>query len=355
MSSLKVSLAHSLKEVVRRLGSRKLDELWICSAYIRKDGVQAVRPLLKARHIRAVLGAGEQTEPLAVKELSSRHVQVRLVQHTAKSEFHPKCYVGLEQGGEAWAVVGSANLTGRGAEGNVELMTVVEGEATDPYFVMLLEWLGVQYRTGHPATDAIMKGITAMFEARGTATTEQLLARKQMEEAFAVAERDRGRRSILTYIGSTKLLTSYKLVILGVLLHAPDGRLPLEECANRFQAFYQALQGQGVPPERRLRGGKQIAMITPLEHDLKRVISLLRGRKDLTIKKRGFVRYHEGATGTQLIAGANLSAAERLEAQTALVERLTAYYRDRVGADRAEGVIRQALLSVSGLNAAGHP
>jgi hypothetical protein len=107
------------------------------------------------------------------------------------------------------------------------------------------------------------------------------------------------------------------------------------------------LQREGIPPERRLHGGKQPTMREPVEHDLARMIRLLNGRLGKTISKRGIVRYRQAAGGTQLIAGAALTFGERQVALDALVVRLTAYYRERVGAERAEQPVRSAFERLS--------
>lgn len=344
MGSLQATLEANLNELVDRFRHTNATELWICSAYINSGGVEAIRPLLNvAGHVRVVLGAGDQTEPEAVQALLQRTPDVRL-RHVPRAEFHPKCYLGVASDGQAWAAVGSANLTQAGASRNVELMTVVEGPAAHPYFVGLLRWFRQQYRDGHEPTGPIMEAVKTAWDARERAqsSTGQKSARQLLEERFAQADSKRGSRDVFRYIQKTRLYASYKLVILGTLLQS-GGRLSLEECADRFLAFYQALEKLGLPAERTRGGGRQLLMRTPGGYDRDRVIRLLEGRKGQTITTRGIVRYRETQSGITILTVPSLSSEEQEDALEALLERLEEYYRIRVGAEVTAAVLKEAL------------
>lgn len=110
-------LLDRMEQVLHR--SRRLH---VAAAYAKTSGTSRLIRLGMPRGSRAVVGLGFGiTDPLAVEQLESAGVDVRVVPDGAisASQFHPKLYV-IERPEELVTVSGSANLTGAGWTTNVE-------------------------------------------------------------------------------------------------------------------------------------------------------------------------------------------------------------------------------------------
>lgn len=362
MADLAVGLANNLQQV-NRFAAAPTAELWLCSAYVNDQGVTAMAPLLRSSgSARALLGAGPLTDPAALRSLETTYrSDVRLVPHGGGSEFHPKCYLGLRRDGSAWAAVGSANLTGRGAGENVELLATVEGAADHPFFTDLTDWLAEVESFALKLTPDLLAALEEVRRAYGplsdaTAQASQDLAAALQAQApgsdaltTARALVDRlQREALLQYIQSTRLFASYKLVILGLLLKTVDGRLGLSECARRFQAFYLGLEAAGVQPERGT-GVPPPLMLRPSRLAPAQVEQLLMDAPRTAFHGTGgVVLFREGGPEVRVMIARSLWRAtdqpSREEAFGVVLQRLEEYYLQHVGSLRA---VRAALVAAA--------
>ena len=95
--------------------------LEICSGYVSADGVLLPKRMLKAApKARAIVGLNVSNRLSAFQMLRDDcNVEVYLYVTSFYTLFHPKIYFGALNA-QAWAMVGSSNLTKRGLSMNVE-------------------------------------------------------------------------------------------------------------------------------------------------------------------------------------------------------------------------------------------
>lgn len=366
MDGLQVQLTHHLGEL-NLLAGAGYRKLWLCSAYLSRDGVTAIADLLAAAPtIESIFGAGHLTDPAALRSLQGYGSAIRLVPHDpGGAEFHPKCYLGRRRDGQAWAAVGSANLTGGGAGGNVELLATVTGPGDHPFFADLTDWLEEMRSCALPLTPDLLAAVEHMHAAHRATAREQAVgadpaaAREQLTGALSAGDaplvtarelvQRLHRQVLLQYVRTTKVFASYKLVILGLLLRTRHGRLSLSECARRFHAFYLALAAAGQQPERGT-GHPPPDMLHPQRLDQETVERLLLKKPRRAFHNTGRVVVFTGTPpGTEVAVPRPLwvatSPALRRVAFAAVVERLAAYYLRHTGTARA---VRAALDAAAG-------
>jgi hypothetical protein len=91
-----------------------------CSGYVSTDGVLLKRMLRAAPKARAIVGLNITNRVSASQMLRDDcNVEVYLYVTSIYTLFHPKIYFG-KLNAQAWAMVGSSNLTKRGLSLNVE-------------------------------------------------------------------------------------------------------------------------------------------------------------------------------------------------------------------------------------------
>lgn len=357
MAPLRVGLIGNLAQINRFATGNQV--VWLCSAYLSVSGLEFLAPLLDtATKVYGVFGAGPLTEPRAIRLLLQRNADIRLFPHSVDSEFHAKCYLGLVGNGEAWTAVGSANLTGRGARGNVELLATMTGPVDAPLFVDLLAWLQELHSCALVPTDGLLESLQYLHEEyRGVTkviqqVNNQLAATVTRTGGISLqgVEQFQARlhsEMLLTYIRSTQLFASYKLVILGLLLASPDGRLTLSECAQSFHKFYLRLEVSGTLPERRT-GHPPPHMLSPRNLSTTDVEALiLKEPKRAFRNSNGIVIYGKTASGQYIAIARSLWATleheSRRAALDAVLDRLGDYYRRHGG---SPSNVQQTLLSV---------
>lgn len=368
MDGLAVQLTHHLGELNLLAGAGHT-KLWLCSAYLSRDGVTAIADLLAAAPtIESVLGAGHLTDPAALRSLQGYRSAIHLVPHDpGGAEFHPKCYLGRRRDGQAWAAVGSANLTGGGAGGNVELLATVTGPGDHPFFADLTDWLEEMRSCALPLTPDLLAAVEQMHGAHRAAAREQAAGadpaavREQLTGALSaggtplVTARELvqrlHRQVLLQYVRTTKVFASYKLVILGLLLRTRHGRLSLSECARRFHTFYLALAAAGQQPERGT-GHPPPDMLHPQRLDQEAVERLLMKEPRRAFHNTGRVVFTGTPPRAEVAVPRPLWVATsptlRQVAFAVVVERLEQYYLSHTGTARA---VRAALDAAAGADA----
>lgn len=172
-------------------------ELWLCSAYVTREGVAAIADLLaSAEEVHAIFGAGPLTDPEALRVLQQRGAAVGLVLHSPGAEVHPKCYIGIRADGQAWAAVGSANLTGGGAGANVELLVTITGSRSHPFMADLRDWLQEIESFSAPLTPDFLQALhqvhTAHVQAAPVADAAQADLLSALGESVSAAREEGG-------------------------------------------------------------------------------------------------------------------------------------------------------------------
>jgi HKD family nuclease len=106
-----------------------------CSGYVSTDGVLLLKRMLKtAPKARAIVGLHATNRVSAFQMLRDDcNVEVYVYVTNIYTLFHPKIYFG-KLNAQAWAMVGSSNLTKRGLSLNVEHNLFITGQRhTEPF------------------------------------------------------------------------------------------------------------------------------------------------------------------------------------------------------------------------------
>jgi HKD family nuclease len=100
-----------------------------CSGYVSTDGVLLLKNILRAApKARAIVGLNVTNRVSAFQMLRDDcNVEVYLYVTSIYTLFHPKIYFG-KLNAQAWAMVGSSNLTKRGLSMNVEHNLFITGQ-----------------------------------------------------------------------------------------------------------------------------------------------------------------------------------------------------------------------------------
>jgi len=120
------------------------DQALLCVAFVQQRGVHLVEKELKALAARGaaarlvVTTTFETTTQAALGMARGIGVEVRVLNPGSGSTYHPKLYLG-SRGGQAQAVVGSANLTG-GLATNVEAAVWMSGRRRDAPIARAWDW-----------------------------------------------------------------------------------------------------------------------------------------------------------------------------------------------------------------------
>lgn len=368
LEGLTLTIDHHLGDL-NRFARGKTREFWFYAAYVTWKEVAAVRDLIaSAEKVHGIFGACPLTDPEALRELQQRGAVVGLIRLCPGTELQPEWYMGIGADGQAWAALGSANLTGRGAGADVELLVTVTGSQDHPFMADLRDWLQEVERFSAPLTSDLLQALhqvqrahalaapatdpdqadmlNVLAESGSEARQEQA---ETMPRSLTATAAELARRlheeALVHYIRTTRLFASYKLVVLGLLLQAPDGRLTLSECARRFHRFYLTLQAAGQQPER-ASGSLPPAMLHPERLTQAEVESLLLQEPRQAFHRSGrVVVFHNDGQGWEVFIARPLWVATagsgRERTLAAVLERLEAYYLTHTGSARA---VRQALV-----------
>ncbi|MHB8598000.1 MAG: phospholipase D-like domain-containing protein [Ktedonobacteraceae bacterium] len=106
-----------------------------CSGYVSTDGVLPVKKMLKSSpKVRAVVGLNTSNRISAFQMLRDNcGVEVYVYVTRSYMLFHPKIYFGTLNA-QAWAMVGSSNLTKSGLSSNIEHNLFMTGQRhTEPF------------------------------------------------------------------------------------------------------------------------------------------------------------------------------------------------------------------------------
>jgi hypothetical protein len=220
-------------------------------------------------------------------------------------------------------------------------MAMVTGPVDHAFFGDLTEWLQEIRSFSLDLSPEILQFVSQAHQAYQAVAASVEANVTLPPRAFSGLKRLSDRvhqEALLTYIKTTRLFASYKLVMLALLLHAPHGRLHLSECARRFHHFYLELDEAGVQPERST-GNPPPRMLTPRlcsPPDVERL--LLDAPREAFANTGGIVVYTSTKDGFTVSIARPLWRAmapnSTAKAFAALLDRLEEYYQSHVGTSR---------------------
>ncbi len=128
------------------------EEVWIAVALITEDGYQRIQGALTSARQHFLIGVDLPTDPSVLRSIQRQLVPGSIEAGLASyaEVFHPKVYI-ARKADRLTAIVGSANLTGPGLNGNHEISFVI----TDQHHCKdLIRWFQERFGHSYPFSDS---------------------------------------------------------------------------------------------------------------------------------------------------------------------------------------------------------
>jgi hypothetical protein len=327
-------------DFVRDLGAvltagEPLAECWVSSAYTSLKGAKSLKPLITAsREKHAILGCNPQTEGKALELLQDWGVTVQIMPDPPHGIFHPKCFYARGEGDRAWVVSGSANLTEGGLSRNIEAGIRVEAPVSAKVIKETRKFFGDLAEAAAPLTPDLLSHFKEVQKEVQAALRQVAPAAMGMDlgmdsrQAYLLtpaAWQGLSQRVEATrfphYIAETQMVASYKMVVLALLLQAPEGRLGVVELARRFAGFYRLLELGGFAAERH-----PMVMGRIREIGMEQVLKTLKDEPRKALTRPGVVVWEGEQVEISRPIWAAMTPGQRMEARGLAVRRLEEYY-----------------------------
>jgi len=186
---------------------------------------------------------------------------------------HPKIYFGTLNA-QAWAMVGSSNLTKRGLSLNVEHNLFITGQRhTEPF--ISLEAQIAAFRNQAYLFDAGIEKILVKIEREPGSNASDveyknrlyaygLKPKAKLEFTIPAEAQQVALETLIEFAGNTKLEYAYQMLLLLVMLHRSDehGQFLIDEASYCFSEFYRLRREAGLPAEKSY-GSKRAVVDNP--------------------------------------------------------------------------------------------
>lgn len=240
-------------------------------AYISATAVSWLQSLFKSAHrARAVVGLCSINRVNAFLELQEQGAEVYVYVAAKGKVFHPKIYYGSTNS-QAWAMVGSSNLTQKGLSFNVERNLFISGQRLIEPFAAIETQLEAFRSQAYPFNDDIEKRLREVEKRVNSGITEDVYLRRlidvgikprmRIESTLPIEVQQVALETILEFAENTRLEYSYQMLLLLIILYRTDenGQISVKEAAECFSQFYKLRRGAGLPVEKK-RGLKSAAV-----------------------------------------------------------------------------------------------
>ncbi len=247
----------------------------VCSGYVSTNGILPIKTLLKsAPKVRAVVGLNP-TNHLSAFQMLYHDCGVELYVYATNIGrlFHPKIYFGTLNA-EAWAMVGSSNLTYNGLSGNVEQNLFITGQRHTEPFVSIEAQIAAFQQQAYVFDTGIEKQLHEIERRLGQYPPEieykkRLFAsgirpKTTVERTIPIEARQTALDTLFNFAKSTYLEYAYQMLLLLVMLDKTDenGLISVDEVAHYFIEFYKQRREAGLPGEK-IYGSKRAIMDDP--------------------------------------------------------------------------------------------
>ncbi len=242
-----------------------------CSGYVSTDGVLLLKRMLKAApKARAIVGLNPTNRVSAFQMLRDDcGVEVYVYVTSAYTLFHPKIYFGTLNV-QAWAMIGSSNLTKSGLSLNVEHNLFITGQRHTEPFVSIEAQIAafrnqaylfdsdtekklekVELELGRNAPDAEYKKRLYAYGIKPKAKFEFAIPAEAQQVAL---------EALFEFTENTKLEYAYQMLLLLVMLSRSNehGQFLLDEAAYCFSEFYRLRREAGLPAEKSYRSKRAV-------------------------------------------------------------------------------------------------
>ncbi len=246
-----------------------------CSGYVSTNGVLPLKSMLRvAPKVRAVVGLNP-TNHVSAFQMLRYDCGVELYVYVTEISrlFHPKVYFGTLNA-QAWAMVGSSNLTYNGLSANVEQNLFVAGQRhTEPFISIEAQIAAyrnqaylfdadiekqlqeIERKLGRYPQEAEYKNRLYACGIRPKATSERTIPAEAQQTALD---------TLFEFVTNTHLEYAYQMLLLLVILNSTNknGMIPVDEAAHYFIEFYRKRREAGLQVEK-VYGSKRAVVDNP--------------------------------------------------------------------------------------------
>lgn len=246
-----------------------------CNGYVSTNGVLPLKSMLRtAPKVRAVVGLNPTNHVSAFQMLRyDCGVELYVYATEISRLFHPKVYFGTLNA-QAWAMVGSSNLTYNGLSANVEQNLFVTGQRhTEPFISIEAQIAAyrnqaylfdediekqlrdIERKLGRYPQEAEYKKRLYACGIRPKATSERVIPAEAQQTALD---------TLFEFASNTHLEYAYQMLLLLVILNSTDknGMIPVDEATHYFIEFYRKRREAGLQIEK-VYGSKRAVVDNP--------------------------------------------------------------------------------------------
>ncbi len=311
----------------------------ICSGYVSTNGILPIQTMLRtAPKVRAIVGLNP-TNRLSAFQMLYHDCGVELYVYVTNIGrlFHPKVYFGTFNA-QAWAMVGSSNLTYNGLSGNIEQNLFVTGQRHTEPFVSIEAQVAAFHQQAYLFDERIERRLHEIERTLGQYPQEaeykkRLFAsgiqpKTMVERVIPIEAQQTVLDTLFSFARNTYLEYAYQMLLLLVILEKTDedGLISVDDVAHYFIDFYKQRREAGLSGEK-IYGSKRAIMDDPN-------VSLAKTRQ--MIKTSPFPRFERqglldlSEDGQYLVVNPALAKALTREARESLkeiaVERLKEHF-----------------------------
>lgn len=262
MPDVTVSFVDKALQVLLQAGrDYPYSNLDISVAYISANGALWLEPLFKrARRKRVVAGLCKLNRVGAFLRLQDLGVEVYVYLAIPGKIFHPKIYYGAVNS-QAWAMIGSSNLTQNGLSLNVERNLFVIGQRHTEPFTAIEAQMEVFRTQAYRFNDDIEQKLTAVERKIGKGITDEEYARRLIDIGIKpkadiiTTIPDEVQQiaidTLIQFAQTTPLIYAYQMLLLLIMLDHTDenGFLSIDVTASLFRVFYDTRSRLGLRRE----------------------------------------------------------------------------------------------------------
>lgn len=234
-----------------------------CSGYVSTDGVLLIKKMLRSSpKARAIVGLNTSNRISAFQMLRDDcGVEVYVYVTRSFMLFHPKIYFGTLNA-QAWAMVGSSNLTKSGLSSNIEHNLFITGQRHTEPFISIETQIEAFCQQAY-LFDSEIEKVLREIERKHSGNSSDSVYKNALfhygirpktgldfgipSEASQVA-----LETLIEFTDNTVLEYAYQMLLLLVMLNRTnkDGSFSVEETANCFYEFYNLRRLAGLPIEK---------------------------------------------------------------------------------------------------------
>jgi len=275
----------------------------ICTGYISTNGIFPLQDTLKSIHTsRAVVGLNPTNRLNAFRMLRGLGVQVYVYVAPPRTIFHPKIYFGASET-QAWAMIGSSNLTESGMLTNIEHNLFITGQRHIEPFSSIEARIEAFIKQSYPFDREFEKSLLDI-ERKWTINQQPgkydeyvaasgIKPKERLELLIPDEVRRIALKTLYEFSRTTRLEYAYQMLLLLVMLSKSDtnGWFAVEETACYFMHFYRLRREAGLPPEK--KRGSKLAVVDNPDTTLAEMCEMVKTRPFPRFERQGLLGLSE--------------------------------------------------------------